>query len=868
MSYVLIVCHDKILSSTIAVVLAIATVCVLSFGILSGITVIGSFICGGIWMQLFRLANFEIPNLWCSRTTKQTAAKNRCSRCEKIGCQVHDYILFPWKDLKIPQEVDIALEDLLERVLKEYVYAWYREVSCDEAFVHELRLVLRHLLSSLYRRMARIDLVQLITGKVTQVGLEHLDCYVKSKRVAPVSANLERFVLSCLGSDLHVALSSRDAELEYLRHLTELLLMHLVPARYRKCKSARTLIREVLSGTVLLKAMDIVADPDIINHVLLLFFDKTPMEIFPLDQYEPVEFLDHFVVSNAPASALVQPMDLKTLLKNEKLKNAFEDFLRDEAAEHLLGFYHALDDFSDRILNPELTSAQLKALHDEAESIYMQYMGDSALTRVPIQSTERIREVLDLPAEEIITLQKTTPLFEAFEDLYGIFEKIILPLFFQSDRYFETMCQTRSQKECQKKTDKAFGKGGDSSAVAKLSHKIRGALWVNTDDGFEEDTVELAQPALRAEGYCMDDDPRLKDLSAWRVSIPTVETRVDMSHKHYSVYIIQVQRIDVTDTDTLEDLKWCVTRKYEEFYILEVKLVEFHGALPVDPLPPRRSANRRQHTQTYRAAFEKYLQDLLAVPLLRGSELLYRFLKSDDEFTTGFLPDIKLGRMFRTVPMKLVKEKGQHLEPFLQAFLASTEQARPKPLAEWIESSEPRSKARRQDSIYGNGTGNALLRTMLVNSKVQGPQSAYDCVIYLAESIFSALPWTMRLLRSVAPFLRHTLQGAVERFLAVKLEQALAPKRIAMLLTMLKEAIFEDGHNLRTDDEKRARAQETRKELLEFLPTMLVRLIGKSKHDQGIMIIMDALQHPLLNKHLSYVLLDVLVKELFPELNE
>lgn len=867
MSYVLIVCHDKILSSTIAVVLGIATVCVLSFGIFSGLTIIGSFICGGIWMQLFRLADFEVPSLCCPRPKHKPS---RCSRCDRAGCQVHDYVLFPWKDLKVPQEVDEALEVLLDRVLKEYVYAWYREVSCDEAFVHELRLVLRHLLSALYRRVSRLDLVDLITGKVTQVGVQHLDCYIRSKRVSPEGANLERFVLSCLGPELHVALSSRDAELQYLRHLTDILLSHLVPARYRRCKSARTLVREVLSGTVLMKAMDIIADPDIINHVLLLFFDKTPMEIFPLDQYKPVEFLEHFVVANAPASAFAQPADFKTLLKNDRMKTAFEEFLRDEAAEHLLSFYRALDEFSDRILNPELTSAELRVLHDEAESIYMQYMGDKALNRVPLQSAERIREVLDLPPEEIITLQKTTPLYEAFEDLYGIFEKVILPLFFQSDRYFEMMCQTRSQKESHKKVEKSSGRGNDPSTVAKIGHKIRGALWANADEGIEEDgsVVELAVPALRVEGYCMDDDPRLKDLSAWRVSIPNVETRVDMSHRHYVVFVIEVQRIDVTERDTPEDLNWSVARKYQEFYVLEAKLMEFHGALPVDPLPPRRSANRRHHLHTYRAAFEKYLQDLLAVPLLRGSELLYSFLKLNVEFTTGFLPDMKLGRMIRTVPMKLVKEKGQHLEPFLQAFLASTEQARPKPLAEWIETVEPKSRTRRSDSIYGNGTGNVFLRTILADSTIEGPLSAYDCVVYLADSVFSAVPWVVRLLRSLAPFLRHTVQGLTEQYLAAKLEQALAPRRVALLLTLLKEAIFDDGHRVRTDEQKRARAVETDREIKGFLPAVLVKLIGRNRHDRGTETILDVLQHPLLNKQLSYVLLDVLVEELFPELKE
>ena len=37
-----------------------------------------------------------------------------------------------------------------------------------------------------------------------------------------------------------------------------------------------------------------------------------------------------------------------------------------------------------------------------------------------------------------------------------------------------------------------------------------------------------------------------RDLSAWRLSIPSLETKYDSNQKSYSVYKIIVQRIDVS----------------------------------------------------------------------------------------------------------------------------------------------------------------------------------------------------------------------------------------------------------------------------------------------------------------------------------
>lgn len=50
----------------------------------------------------------------------------------------------------------------------------------------------------------------------------------------------------------------------------------------------------------------------------------------------------------------------------------------------------------------------------------------------------------------------------------------------------------------------------------------------------------------------MEDDPRLKKLSAWRVFIPQVMMKMDQHCKYYHVFRIEVQRIDVRDEGKLK----------------------------------------------------------------------------------------------------------------------------------------------------------------------------------------------------------------------------------------------------------------------------------------------------------------------------
>lgn len=119
-------------------------------------------------------------------------------------------------------------------------------------------------------------------------------------------------------------------------------------------------------------------------------------------------------------------------------------------------------------------------------------------------------------------------------------------------------------------------------------------------------------------------------------------------------------------------------RRYQDFYLLEQKLTEFHGVFSDARLPPRRSATTARNLEfleSMKKDFQYFLRvtnrisffsspqmnlfsfcffekHLLSKPTLRNSELLYNFLTQPDDFT---LPngEIILAKMFKVVPRRL-----------------------------------------------------------------------------------------------------------------------------------------------------------------------------------------------------------------------
>ncbi|XP_061751888.1 sorting nexin-14 isoform X5 [Nerophis ophidion] len=820
-----------------------------------------------------------------------------CAVCGKIRCKRHRPTLLlenyqPWLDLKVSSKVDASLSEILELVLENFVYPWYRDVTDDEAFVDELRATLRFFAAVLVRRIQKVDVASLITRKLLKVSMKHIELIAKARQRVKNTEHLQQAVLEEYGPDLHVALRSRRDELLYLRKLTEMLFPYILPPKATDCRSLTLLIREVLAGSVFLPSMDFLADPDTVNYLVLLFIDNSP----PEEATEPTSVLVPFLQKYSdPRSRKpsVLKLELKEIREQQDLLFRFMNFLKQEGAVHVLQFCLAVEEFNDRILCPELPDSEKMMLHDEVKKIYETYCLDESVDKIRFDPfiVEEIRNIAEGPYSEVVKLQTMRCLFEAYEHVLSLLENVFTPMFCHSDEYFRQLLRGAESPARNSKMSRSTSKRGESFGISRIGSKIKGVFKSTTMEGAmlpaygvvegEDDLVEEAMMVLEddspIEAASTPSTPR--NLFAWNITIPYIDFYDDdVKRERVPVFCIDVERNDRIAVGH-EAEHWSVYRRYLEFYVLESKLTEFHGSFPGAQLPSKRIIGPKNYEflTSKREEFQEYLQKLLQHPKLSNSQLLADFLSPhsmESQFLDKMLPDVNLGKIIKSVPSKLIKEKGQHLESFIQSFFNSCESPKPKPSRPELTILSPtsendkklfndlfRNNANRSDLVEKRHNLNYFMEILTVDG-------VYDYLLYVGRVVFHIPDWLHHLLMGGRILFKNSLEAYTDYYLQQKLNQVVEEHRLVSLITLLRDAVFCESSPPRSAQDKQRREKRTFAGMMRYIPDLLGKCIGEEAKYEGVCLLFDGLQQPVVNKQLTYVLLDIAIQELFPELNK
>lgn len=819
-----------------------------------------------------------------------------CAVCGKIKCKRHRPTLLlenyqPWLDLKVFSKVDTSLSEVLELVLENFVYPWYRDLTDDEAFVDELRVTLRFFAAVMVRRAQKVDVPALITCKLLKVAMKHIEIIAKARQRVKNTEYLQQAAVEEYGPDLHVAVRSRRDELLYLRKLTELLFPYILPPKGTDCRSLTLLIREILSGSVFLPSLDFLADPDTVNHLLLLFIDDTPPEPNTEPPSALVPFLQKYAEPRNKKPSVLK-LELKEIREQQDLLFRFMNFLKQEGAVHVLQFCLTVEEFNDKILCPELTDSAMLSLHKEVIKIYETYCLDESIDKIRFDPfiVEEIRNIAEGPYQGVVKLQTMRCLFEAYEHVLSLLEKVFTPMFCHSDEYFRQLLRGAESPARNSRLSRNTSKRGESFGISRIGSKIKGVFKSTTLEGAmlpsyglaegEDDLVEEAIMVLEddspVEGISTPSTPR--NLSAWNITIPYVDFFDDIKKERIPVFCIDVERNDRKAVGH-ETEHWSVYRRYLEFYVLESKLTEFHGSFSDTQLPSKRIIGPKNYEflQSKREEFQEYLQKLLQHPELSNSQLLADFLSpngGESQFLDKMLPDVNLGKMIKAVPGKLIKEKGQHLEPFIVSFFSSCESPKPKPSRPELTIVSPTSEnnkklfndlfknnANRSDSTEKKYNQNYFMEMITV-------EGVYDYLMYVGRVVFHIPDWLHHLLSGGRMLFKNTLETYTDYYLQYKLDQVLQEHRAVSMITLLRDAVFCENSEPRSCEDKQKRAKKTFEEMMNYIPDFIVKCIGEEAKYEGVRLLFDGLQQPVLNKQLTYVLLDIAVLELFPELNK
>ncbi|KJH51398.1 sorting nexin [Dictyocaulus viviparus] len=291
-----------------------------------------------------------------------------------------------------------------------------------------------------------------------------------------------------------------------------------------------------------------------------------------------------------------------------------------------------------------------------------------------------------------------------------------------------------------------------------------------------------------------------------------------------------------------------VFRRFTEFYVLEMKLIEFHGdSLRFTMLPPK--------------------------------------------------------KVVKKMPGRLSREKGQHLRPFLLTILANTLYSPEKvDLREKFEVSDLSSlsslsisgenyQSTFHNPLFGNNCFGCKISEVYDYNKTNWTRSFMDSMSLLFFTFVShTSQWTLNIHSALRMLCRDTIDNLMTLLLKKACWMVFSEQNLIVIIRLIQKAIFCSDGSLPSEQEKILREELATRLALEFaqdelnrlcsdifiwrsnnniylfyMPSHVLRAIGSKNWRNGVKKLVNILQYPRLNKHLSYVILDLLIAKIFPD---
>uniref|UniRef100_A0A1S4HA83 PXA domain-containing protein n=1 Tax=Anopheles gambiae TaxID=7165 RepID=A0A1S4HA83_ANOGA len=475
--------QDDIARVIAAAVLTVALVCTLYVSYIIGLTILLFFI-HGCAAAVFVLNHKETFGRYIQRAKdfigfKDYDASNRheCDVCGNDRCPRHNRNVLvpkPSAGFYIEQPLDDAIDRFFTHILDSFIRSWYNQVTPDEEFLYHLKSTLRDALCRLVLRAKEIDAPGVIMNRLLPTVFIHYEIIAKMLLVdrVPMDKLAKTFVID--EYPIHPAVLNRGAEINYLRGVAKVLIPRLFTAENTSCKIFFNLIKELLTFWVLLPIMDVIADPNLINLLIIIATDKRAKDgtrkvgdAAKVQHCEKVKILDDFVGRSLRKLECGVPRDVtvpQEILWEDKDKlYYFMQFLIKEGSVELLQFYLDVDNLNKELEDPHITTdpTKLSSLHQQSEKLLQKYQS-------------MVKEV-----DGQFDGEETTPvgtLTEAHERVRLKLEEKWFKQFSKTSEYFSLVYGGREIREPHDKR----GSDGTSGSGTKLSTKfkevIRGAV--------------------------------------------------------------------------------------------------------------------------------------------------------------------------------------------------------------------------------------------------------------------------------------------------------------------------------------------------------------------------------------------------------
>ncbi|XP_056631886.1 sorting nexin-25 [Diorhabda sublineata] len=168
--------------------------------------------------------------------------------------------------------VDSLLQQLLDFVLRDYILIYIKDYAYEtDALENNIKDDLWGAINNLHEKLVSVDETKLIASDIVMKITVHFEKIREAKALVEDSDHPPVFQLSP-----HVM--SSEKEIEYLRTVSELLIMFLLPRAY-SLSPTKYLVREILCCKVFKPLIDTITDPDFFNRNIISYIETTQMQV-------------------------------------------------------------------------------------------------------------------------------------------------------------------------------------------------------------------------------------------------------------------------------------------------------------------------------------------------------------------------------------------------------------------------------------------------------------------------------------------------------------------------------------------------------------------------------------------------------------
>ncbi|ESK92717.1 hypothetical protein Moror_15970 [Moniliophthora roreri MCA 2997] len=333
---------------------------------------------------------------------------------------------------------------------------------------------------------------------------------------------------------------------------------------------------------------------------------------------------------------------------------------------------------------------------------------------------------------------------------------------------------------------------------------------------------------------------------------------------------------------------WVVARRYNEFLNMHNKLREKYGLVRNLEFPGKRlvTALSGSFVDTRRAGLEKYLQNLIAIPIVCESNELRGFLSRESPFVVSengssdalkSPPPLSGADLVRNMYRSVTESIDDMF--FGPSMLDVMIQRLTRQAAEFA-------------GIVGSGVADEDLVVQALNASgktvpeaalmqlspdlkpLEGESSTSSFSAPICDLLLTIFElnkqnnWLRK--QAVVIILQQVLGGTIERKIREMVKSTLDEAHLLQFIKIFRDGLWPGGKLKppsvpRTVEEKSKTRDDANRKLSSLFPDLAANMIGRSNARRGARRIFAVLQNRRLNQHIVYTIVDEVFSALFPE---